>query len=214
VPRAQAVVRLSALIALLSTVACLIGLFWPDAGDRTGVSSVRGEAVELYGEGLYRFDTVFIAAGSRGTDLVTLLLGVPLLLSGVALYRRGSLRGGLVLVGAVTYFLYVYASRSLGNAYNGLFLVYIALFSASLFALILLLVSVDRQMIGAQLGTDRPRRGLAGFLFASGVVTAAVWLLPLLGSAAGSDAPKYLDTYTTTVTDVLDLGVIVPVWPF
>jgi hypothetical protein len=127
------------------------------------------------------------------------------------LYRRGSLRGALVLAGAVTYFLYVYASRSLGNAYNGVFLAYIALFSMSLFALLSVVVSVDHRVVGAQLGADRPRRGLAGFLLASGVVTAAVWLLPLLSSAARSDAPKYLDTYTTTVTDVLDLGVIVPV---
>jgi hypothetical protein len=35
-------------------------------------------------------------------------------------------------------------------------------------------------------------------------------LLPLLAALVGGDAPKYLDTYTTTVTDVLDLGVIVP----
>jgi hypothetical protein len=202
---------LAALIAVLSAVVCLVGLFWQDGDDGARAISVRGEEVKLYGEGLYRFDTVFIAAGSRGTDVVTLLLGLPLLVVGVALYRRGSMRGALVLAGAVAYFLYVYASRSLGNAYNGLFLAYIALFSASLFALLMVVVSVDHRELGAQLGADRPRRGLAGFLLASGVVTAAVWLMPLLGSVAGSDAPKYLDTYTATVTDVLDLGVIVPI---
>jgi hypothetical protein len=124
------------------------------------------------------------------------------------LYRRGSLRGGLLLAGALAYFLYVYASRSLGNAYNGLFLFSIALFSASLFAFLLTVASVDRRAVQARL-SDR-RSGLVGFLFASGVVTAVVWLQPLLGALARSDESKYLDTYTTTVTDVLDLGVIVP----
>jgi hypothetical protein len=33
----------------------------------------------LHGEGPYRFDTAFIAAGSRGTDVVTLLVAIPLL---------------------------------------------------------------------------------------------------------------------------------------
>jgi hypothetical protein len=41
-------------------------------------------------------------------------------------------------------------------------------------------------------------------------VTTLVWLPPLLGVVFRGDAPKYLDTYTTTVTDVLDLAVLVP----
>ena len=41
-------------------------------------------------------------------------------------------------------------------------------------------------------------------------MTTLVWLLPLLNVVLRGDAPKYLDTYTTTVTDVLDLGVLVP----
>jgi len=210
VSRSQAVIWLSALIAVLAAVACLAGLFWQGGDGPETATSVRREGVELYGEGLYRFDTVFIAAGSRGTDVVTLALGVPLLVIAAVLYRRGSVRGGLLLVGALAYFLYVYASRSLGNAYNGFFLVYIALFSASLFAFLLTVVSVDCRAVSARLAADRPRRGLAGFLFASGVVTAVVWLQPVLSALVRHEAPKYLDTYTTTVTDVLDLGVIVP----
>jgi hypothetical protein len=44
------------------------------------------------------------------------------------LYRRGSLRGRLLLIGILTYFLYVYASIAFGAAYNALFLVYVGLF--------------------------------------------------------------------------------------
>ena len=210
VPRSQAIIWLSALIAVLAAVVCLAGLFWQGGDGRVTATSVRGEEVELYGEGLYRFDTVFIAAGSRGTDVVTLVLGIPMLVIAAVLYRRGSLRGGLLLAGVLAFFLYVYASRSLGNAYNGLFLFSIALFSASLFAFLLTVASIDRRAVGARLAADRARHGLAGFLFASGVVTAVVWLQPLLGALLRSDESKYLDTYTTTVTDVLDLGVIVP----
>ena len=41
-------------------------------------------------------------------------------------------------------------------------------------------------------------------------MTALVWLVPLVDVLVTHDAPKLLDTYTTTVTDVLDLGVLVP----
>jgi hypothetical protein len=210
VSRSQVVIWLSAAIAILAAVACLVGLFWPGGDGRAIATSVHGEEVQLYGEGLYRFDTVFIAAGSRGTDLVTLILGIPILVIATVLYRRGSLRGGLVLAGVLAYFLYVYASRSLGNAYNGLFLASITPFSASLFAFLATIGSFDREVVSARLAAGRSPRSLSAFLLASAVVTAVVWLQPLIGALAQSDEPKYLDTYTTTVTDFLDLGVIVP----
>ena len=201
---------LSSLIAALAVVACLAGLFWEAGDGRATVTSVRGEQVDLYGEGLYVYDTVFIAASSRATDVVTLLLGVPLLVFAVVLSRRSSLRAALLFAGVLGYFLYVYASRSLGNAYNGLFPVYIALFSASLFAFILAVTSINFGALASRLNVERPRRGLAAFLLASAAVTAVVWLAPLFAAIARGEAPKYLDTYATTVTDVLDLGVLVP----
>ena len=41
-------------------------------------------------------------------------------------------------------------------------------------------------------------------------MTLAVWLAPLLGALAGGRPPKLLASYTTVVTDVLDLGLIAP----
>jgi hypothetical protein len=87
-------------------------------------TTVHGTVVELYGGGLYGSDTVFAAAGQRGTDAVTLVLGIPLLVASILRYRRGSLRGGLLLTGTLGYFLYVYAGPALGTVvYNELFLV-------------------------------------------------------------------------------------------
>lgn len=209
-PYPPAVGWLASAVAALAAIASAEGLFRREGGGRVAVTSIRGEAVELYGVGPYRVDTVLLAEGSRGTDIVTLALAIPLLLAASAAYRRGSLRGTLLLAGALTYFLYVYASRSLYNAYNYLFLVYIAAFSASLFGLVALVSTADRTGVAARLSAGRPRRGLSAFLAICGAVTSVVWLLPLLASTARGEPPKLLDTYATSVTDVLDLGVLVP----
>ncbi len=50
----------------------------------------------------------------------------------------------------------------------------------------------------------------AAFLFAGGAITLAVWLVPLLGVMAAGRPPDLLDSYTTMVTDALDLGLITP----
>jgi hypothetical protein len=205
------VIWLSSLIAVLALVAASIGLFWQGGEGPFSFTTLRGQTAQIYGQGLYRYDTLFTGAGNRGTDAVTLFLGVPLLVLSTLLYQRGSLRGGLLLSGALTYFLYVYASYALGaTAYNELFLVYVALFSASLFAFVSVFRSIGIQLLPSPVPTRLPRRGLAVFMFASGVVTLVVWLGPLVGALVQGGPPERLDTYTTPVTYALDLAIITP----
>jgi hypothetical protein len=207
---AKTLAWLIVLIIVLTLVATGFGLFWPDGGNSYTFTTLRDEQAQIYGRGLYRYDTVFTGAANRGTDGVTLFLGVPLLLLATLLYRRGSLRGGLLLPGTLVYFLYVYGSYGLGIAYNRLFLVYIVLFSASLWAFALSFRSIDAQLFSEQVSPHLPRRGLTIFMVASGLVTLVVWLVPLLDALVWNVPPPLLGPYTTKITDVLDLGIITP----
>lgn len=203
-------VILSALIAVLALMATAVALFWQEGSGPFAVTSIRGETVELYGRGIYSFDPLFRATINLGTDSVILLIGIPLLVVTTILYRRGSLHGGLLLIGTLFSFFYVYSSLALGAAYNSLFLVYIALFSASLFAFVLAFTSIDAQRLAAHISDRLPRRGIAIFMIASGLMTTIIWLGPLLGSIISGTTPSRLLTSTTQITDVLDLGIITP----
>ena len=72
------VIWLSLLIAGLALIAATVGVFWQTDGNSFSFTTLRGQTVQIYGRGLYRYDTVFTGAGFRGTDVVTLLLGIPL----------------------------------------------------------------------------------------------------------------------------------------
>lgn len=205
----KSAIALAGVVGALVLVAGIVGLFWQIDGASRSVQSVRGEAVELYGEGIYRYDSLFRGAGNRGSDVVSLALGLPLLAVAVGTYRRGRLSGGLLLAGGFTWFLYLYASVALGSVYNELFIIYIMLFSASLFGLVLTVTSLDVGTLGARL-EGAPYRGASRLLFAGGVVTLVLWLSPLIGALLSGGVPKYLDHYTVSVTDVLDLGIITP----
>ena len=205
------VVWLSSLIGLLALIAAGVGLFWQDGGGSFSFTTLRGQSVEMYGRGLYRNDTLFVGAGNRGTDAVSLLLGIPLLVFSTLLYRRGSLRGGLVLTGALTWFLYIGASYALGAvAYNNLFLVYVALFSASLFAAVLALTSIDLQVLPSYFSSRIPRRGPAVFMFASGLLTLFVWLIEPITALIQGRPPEHLGPYSTLFTNAVDMSIIVP----
>lgn len=207
---ADAITLLSGLVALLALGATLVGLFWQEGNGPFSLQTIRGETVQMFGQGIYRHDTLFQGAINRGTDVVTLALGIPLLVCATLLYRRGSIRGRLLLTSVLAFFLYVYANAALGVAYNTLYLVYVALFSASLFAFVLSLTSIDRRALSSRFLPGMPRRGLAIFLFVAGAVTLGVWLSDVVGALVQGRPTTHLDSYTTPVTYVLDLGIITP----
>jgi hypothetical protein len=207
----KAVIWLSALIAVLALLAAGVGLFWQDGGGPFSFTTLRGETVQMYGQGLYRYETLRDGSGNKGADLFILVVGVPLLILFTLRYRRGDLRGGLLLTGTLAYFLYNSASMTFGYAYNNMFLVYLAQFSASLFAFILAFSSFDLQTLPARFSSRLPRRGIAGFLFAVGTSLILVWgVMSILPALLAGEAPA-LTGHTTLPTHALDMGIIAPV---
>ena len=146
--RSNTLVVLACLVALLAIIYAIAGLFSHGGDGPFNFTTLHGATVEMYGQGLYRYDFAFKAPILRGTDAVTLFVCVPALLVAVFLYRRGSVRGGLLLTSMLAYFLYNAASLGFGAAYNNLMIVYIVSFSTSLFAFMLAITSIDLKTSG------------------------------------------------------------------
>lgn len=198
------------LIAVLAIIIAGVGLFSQSGDGAFQFRTVYGDMVEIYGQGVYRHDSSFVAALFKGTDAVTLFAGIPLLLTGYWLYRRGSLRGGIFLIGMLLYFLYLGVTYTFSAIFNSLFLVYTALFSASLFAVILALTSFDTQNLASKVTSGMPRRGIAIFMFVAGLGTLMLWLSELIGPLMTGQAPANLGPYTTMFTHGFDSAVITP----
>lgn len=205
----KTLIGLTLVIISFALVVAGVGLFL-DQGQSFTHTSPRGEAAQMYGIGLYRFDTLLTGAGFRGQDFVTLVLGVPLLIAALALYARGSRRGGVLLLAVLAFFLYVYISMALSAAYNNLFLVYVVLMSASFFALVRAYTSMDLVALFAETADRLPRRGPALLLIGGGALTFFVWISPIAAALAQGKTPELLGPYTTFVTYALDLGIITP----
>lgn len=197
------------LIGLLSLLAAGTGLFYQTEGQPFPHTNHRGESVMINGSGLYYYDTVSSAAQQQGNDLVTLLVGLPLLAVSAWFAFRGSLRGRLLLTGTLGFFLYTYMSMAMLTAYNGLFLVYVALFALSLYAFILCMLSFDLAALPLHFSPRLPRRSIAGFMFAVGGFLLIAWLGRILKPLIQGGTPP-LENTTTLVIQAMDLGLIVP----
>jgi hypothetical protein len=95
----ETLVTLSVLIAVLALVAAGLGVFWQGTGQPYEFRTLRGETVMIQGRGLYRYDTVSLAAQAIAQDVVTLVIGIPLLIAALVIFQRGKLRGKLLLPG-------------------------------------------------------------------------------------------------------------------
>lgn len=139
------------------------------------MASVVASVAGLWIGGMYQDDTSWATAALRGGDLVTLVVGVPILVLSMVLAGRGSTRARIVWIGALAYSLYNFAFYVFGAAFNDLFLVHVVGFSASIFALILTGTNLDASAIARAYRMRASVRVVAGFLFLVGVVFAALW---------------------------------------
>ncbi len=204
----RAVIGLSVAVVALGIAASGIGLFWQTDSAPYAFRALSGDMVDIFARGIYADDSVFKSGANRGGDVTTLFLAAPVLLIALYYYRRRSVRGAVILLGALTHFLYVYASLALGAAYNALFLVYTAIFGCSFYAWLLLIFAVQPVML--RFALDLPYRRIGAFLLACGVLTSFVWIEPLVSAFLAGHAPKLLGHSTTMVTEALDLATIVP----
>lgn len=201
---------LSIIIILLSFTAAVYGIFSSGGEGKHQFSSIHGPMVEIYGKGLYQKDSVSIVSQGMAQDIVTIFLGIPLLIFSLNLFRKGLLKGKLLLAGILGYFLYTYISYVFLWMYNSFFLVYVILMSSSFFAFVLTMMSFDMGKLCSCFDEKMPRKFLSGFLFSLGSILALMWLGMILNSLLSGNIPSGLEHYTTLVIQGMDLGFIVP----
>jgi len=197
------------LIAVLALFATGMGLYYQTPGAPYQYTNHRNETVMINGHGLYFYDTVSTVAQMQANDLITLMVGLPLLIVSAWLAFNGSLRGRLLLTGTLGFFLYTYMSMSMLTAYNALFLVYVALFTLSLYAFILSMLSFDLADLPRHFSPQLPHGWIAGVLFAVGGFLALAWVGRIVSPLLQNQTPA-LENTTTLVIQAMDLSLIVP----
>ncbi len=195
-------------IILLAFVAALAGLM-PGEGQPYTLTNLRGEEVTINARGLYYWDTSSSAAQMQANDLVTLTLGLPLLTLSFWLTLRGSLRGRLLMTGTLGFILYTYLTMCVGAAYNKFFLIYVALFGASLFAFGLSLMSFDLKTLPSRFSARLPRVWIAGLLFFVAAFLSLAWLGRIAATLTPNAVPA-LENTTSMFIQAMDLGIVAP----
>ena len=170
------------------------------------VASVGG----LLLDNLYQ-DNLLVISGWYGNDLVTLLVAVPLLFVSLFLAMGGSQRARLIWLGTLAYVLYNYAFYLFGSALNRFFLIYAALFTLSIFALIFGLKTLDVKGLARHFSCNAPVRWIAGYMFFTALFLGGFWITLSLNYVFTNKIPQIVvavDSQTNLIA-ALDLSLVV-----
>ena len=189
---APAIWILSTVLVAASLVACLTALATPDL--------IHGPAV--------------MVGSMRGTALVVLVLGLPMLIAAMAVVAGG--RGGLLAtvgwIAGLVFATYQAWMFLFAVPFNGLFLVYVAMLASGFWAIVGLLAALRPERVAAPAGARMPVRWLAGWMVLSCVAFYGLWLKNVVPAMFDSAAPAFLDGsgMVTPTNYVLDMAFFLP----
>ena len=159
---------------------------------------------------LYRNPATIIPA-LQGQDLITLLMLLPLTLALLG-STRGSARATLVWLGLLGYVWYTYTGAAFAYYFNGFYLLYIALFSLSSFALAAAVAGIDAAAFAERCDLGFPRRPAAVFLCLIALMLGVLEFGQNLQFILTGEIPAGVVAAgnTSYFVYVIDLGLVVP----
>ncbi|HEY6056493.1 MAG TPA: hypothetical protein VIV06_00600, partial [Candidatus Limnocylindrales bacterium] len=193
-PIGRAPTVLSVLLLVATGVATITALLMPEL--------LRGPAV--------------MVGSMRGTALVVLVLAVSVVIVAMASARQGSLLGVVGWIGGVAFIAYQGWMFLFAIPFNGLFLIYVAMFAFGFWGLVALLIRLPAGAYAPAFAAALPARLLAGWMFASCLAFYALWLKNVVPASFDSAEPPFLaGTGMVTPTNyVLDMALFLPFTTF
>ena len=206
----KSITALVLIIFILAAFASSYGIFSRGVSSQKEFIALSGENVELYAKGLYKNDSIAVASQAIGQDIVTLIVGLPLLLISLFFYRKNLLKGKLLLAGVLGYFLYTYTSYVFLSMYNSFFLIYVMLMSLSFYAFTLTMISFHLESISSCFSEKLPVKLIGGFLIFISFAIGMMWIGRILPALKQGTLPEVLEQYSTLTIQALDLGFVAP----
>jgi len=134
---------------------------------------------------------------------------VPLLIIALVLSKNADFKPKLVWVGLIGYLFYNYAFYLFGAALNNVFLLYIAIYTLSYFALIFILAALPVTNI---IGTSKLLMAISVFLLLISTMLCLVEMPPCFTFIKTGAMPEIVvkSQIHTSMVYALDLSVVVP----
>jgi hypothetical protein len=169
-------------------------------------------AVTAFNPGILREPDPATTGSMRGTAVVLLVVGVPVLVGAVLGAVEHAPRAGMVWLGTLVYALYNAAIFAIGTSFTRLFPVYLLMFALALWAVVTLAMRIDHASLPEHVTPGLRLRFYAVYLLLMVAGTAALWLGQLVPGLVDNTVPTGLDktSMPTSLFHVMDFSIVLP----
>ena len=174
--------------------------------------AIAGSIVALAVKSIYAGLTPVFLPQALAQDIANLALVAPLWLLLAALALRGSLRAYLLWLGVLTFTVYNYVIYTFSIPFGPLFLLWVAVFGMSIYALIGGIATVDHQAVKSAFTSRRATLATAWFLIITAVLFGLLWLSEDVPALLSGARPQSLIDMAlpTNPVHILDLAFFLP----
>jgi hypothetical protein len=194
----------------MAGAAAALGVLARGDGTFVTVTSARGEVYEMATSGVYEWSAKQLVAEGIGWDVFTLAIAAPVMLIAAALVARGSFRGHLLAAGMLGYFIYLYLEYAITWAFGPIFVLFVAILTASIVGLVGVVASLATMGIGERFDERFPRRAWAGLSIGMVLLLLVMWA-GRIAQALSGDVAGLLNGGATLTVQALDLGLMAPI---
>jgi len=182
-------IRLSIIILTLSAIATIGGLFF---------------------DNIYR-DNELIKAVWFGNDISTLFIVIPIMTASLIHMKRNSYRARLIWMGTLWYMVYNYIFYMYGAAFNKFFLLYILIFTLSVYALILAFIKTNQKELLLKIKTNVPTKLISSYMIFFAVLIGGFWIAEILSFMITDQIPTGITQSgnPTAVVFATDLSLLI-----
>jgi hypothetical protein len=181
----------SILLVIDAIVATVASLAWPDL--------IHGPAVSV--------------GSLRGTALVVLVVGLPVLIASMIAVGRGSRLAMVGWLGALGYISYQGVLFLYGSPFNSLFFFYVGVLAFGIWAIVAVIPRVAVDEFGSMFGPSTPVRAIAAYLVILAGLFYVMWLKAIVPAVFESGPPAFLEGtgMITGTGQIIDLAFALPI---
>lgn len=185
---------------------------WLSVSILIAVLGILSSAVGLLSDVIYTRETENWAAQAIGQDFVNALVAYPTLLITAFLAQRGSLHARLIWLGVLAYSVYTYAIYCFSVSFGPLFLLYVAIFGLSVYALVGALARTDPELVKSHFRPASPRSSTSLVLIGIASAFYVLWLSEVIPAMIANQPPDSLVEagLATNPVHVLDMAIFLP----
>lgn len=199
----RTVSRLSIILVIVLLSIVSVGLLYSTDGKIFTVFNIYGQEIELFGDGIYAYNSVLKATIAKGSDFAMIIVAIALLITN--LYREHSNSVKLLHAGFVLSITYYSITAGFGIVFNRIFVLYILLFSIACYTFLYTVIDIMKTMIPNKTNNKKT----AIFIAITGCTT-LVWLVSIVPTTFTGETLDIIGTSTTEPTFIIDLGLILP----